>query len=436
MNALLSEALDRTMRLMRDDLVDTVDESTLMSALISTEIVLVGDSSNLCSHGAQCAYITAALLMARSGHRVYLAAPNVPLVSAQPPLKGGHLLSALLEIGNDLLPGIGFSVYPPRRKVALCVCFGNSPPRFAACRTISVNATAWSSQLGPPLAAQRWIEEDWPYGAIGAGALASTEAFKAAMRTLRPFAKDAALFESLFAFTEQVRIDLAPSDTAKTANLDDFDFVSGGAITNAALYVLARLPNVEGFCRILEPEVGDFSNLNRYAMLRQSAVGKLKADVLEALMPPRLKLRPFPIRYEGGRVPQLGEFALNVLVGVDDIPTRWKVQNQNPRWLGIGATTHWAAMASYHRDGLPCARCLHPRDEAGTGPIPTVAFVSLFAGLALAAYFVRMRAGGQISVSDQYVYFSPLRPQHIWRSPVGTRGDCPNCATSMPVRAA
>ena len=132
----------------------------------------------------------------------------------------------------------------------------------------------------------------------------------------------------------------------------------------------------------------------------------------------------------------IGEFAPSVLVGVDDIPTRWNVQEEYPRWLGIGATTHWAAMASYHQRGLACARCLHPRDDPATGPIPTVAFVSFFAGLELACYFLRTLAGEHVPPSEQYTYLSPLHPGRIWRSPVAVRVDCPTCQPGADIRAA
>ena len=129
------------------------------------------------------------------------------------------------------------------------------------------------------------------------------------------------------------------------------------------------------------------------------------------------------------------EFAPSVLVGADDIPTRWEVQNQRPRWLGIGATSHWAAMASYHEPGLACARCLHPRDELTTEPIPTVAFVSFCAGLELACYFLRAKAGIAGQLAGQCTYLSPLRAEHIWRTPVAVRTDCPSCS-SYTTRAA
>lgn len=436
MNASLREALDRTFRLMRDELSAEVDDSTLMTALTGTDVVLVADSRNLESHSAQCAFITAALLMARSGHHVHLAAPDVPLIGAQPPLIGRTLVSALLEIGTDLLPEIGFSVHPPRRDAALCVGFGSSAPRFRARRTLVVNASAWSAQLGIVPSSEHWLAADWPLGALAAGALIAVEAFKAAMRRVREFARDAALFDALFAFTDSVRLQLAPENAGHARDLGHFDFVSGGAITNAALYVLARIPSIEGRGRVIEPESGDLSNLNRYALLRRSTIDQYKGHVLRTVMPSQLQLQPIAARYEGEYIPELGEFSPSVLVGVDDIPIRWKVQQQNPRWLGIGATTHWESMASYHERDLACARCLHPRDEPTVAPIPTVAFVSFFAGLTLASYFLRMRSGEPSPTSEQYTYFSPIRPEQFRRFPVAARTNCPICSHDVGMRAA
>ena len=191
--------------------------------------------------------------------------------------------------------------------------------------------------------------------------------------------------------------------------------------------MLSRLPGVSGYARVVEPESGDLSNMNRYPMLRRSAIDHGKAQALQFVMPPQLELQAIPTRYEGGRMLELGEFSPSVLIGVDDIPIRWKIQEENPRWLSIGDTTHWAAMASFHENGLGCARCLHPRDDHGLGPIPTVAFVSFFAGLELASYFMRARAGERIGTAEQHTYLSPLRPEHIWRSPVAVRHNCPVC---------
>src|SRR5258705_13164523 len=90
-----------------------------------------------------------------------------------------------------------------------------------------------------------------------------------------------------------------------------------------------------------------------------------------------------------------------VLVGVDDIPSRWAVQAKWPHWLGVGATSHYSALVSHHPSDLSCAGCLHPRDEAAVAEIPTAAFVSFWSGLLLASRFVRPVSGERVDPAEQ-----------------------------------
>jgi hypothetical protein len=117
----------------------------------------------------------------------------------------------------------------------------------------------------------------------------------------------------------------------------------------------------------------------------------------------------------------------SVLVGVDDIPARWLVQRASPAWLGIGATTHWSAMASFHEAGLGCAECLHPLDDPSTAAIPTVAFVSFWAGLLLATYFLRQVSGRPAEAAEQQIYMTPFRAENAIVSVVPKRPGCPSC---------
>lgn len=61
-------ALDRTLRLMRDEFRPDVAEADLLEALTGTEVALVAGEECLKSHAAQTAFIAAALLMSRTGH--------------------------------------------------------------------------------------------------------------------------------------------------------------------------------------------------------------------------------------------------------------------------------------------------------------------------------------------------------------------------------
>lgn len=423
---LLEQALDRTLLLMRDNVRAEVTDEELVRALTSTTVALVATEDDLRTHSAQCAYVTAALQMARSAHRVTLLAPDVPLVGAQPPLTSGTLVSGLVEVGKDLLPGVEFSTTMPDGPMDLAVYFGRQVRAVSAKRSISVNATAWSALITPAAAAGPWGATDWPMGAIASGALAATEAFKHSMRGLSAYANDDNFFSEQFATVDQLALLVAPETTAQNAALDAVDFVSGGAITQAALYVLLRVPGVSGRGRVIDPECTDLPNLNRYALLRRSHIEYAKTHLLRELAGPGLSLETVDAKFQDSAI----SLHPRVVVGVDDIPTRWRVQEARPQWLGIGATTHWSAMASHHHGGVACARCLHPRDDSDVGRIPTVSFVSLFAGLFVASYLLRSAAGEGVPAGEQYLYFSPLRPERVWRSPVSARPMCPTCAVS------
>jgi hypothetical protein len=425
---MLREALDRTLRLMRDEVHETVTDDELIAALTGLRVALIADAANIASHSAQTAFVTAAMLMARSGHGVHLMCPPVVLAGPQPPLGRGDLVEELARAGTDLLPGYAFTAGTPAGEVDIAIALGDSAIQVCAARQIRLNASMWSGRLGGETAKDVWDGGSWPLGGMVAAGLAAAEAFKASMRTLTHAARNPSRMETVFAPVTNVEFALAPEGTSFVRQLGTFDCISGGAIVNAILYALARIPGVEGRARVIEPDTADTSNLNRYMLLRRSRIKEDKARDLAALLAGSgLTIEPVPRRYEPGQLPLLPPLAASVLVGVDDIPTRWLVQRAGPDWLGVGATTHWSAMASFHRQGLGCAQCLHPTDDPGNAPIPTVAFVSFWAGLLTASYFLRHRAGQTIPVNEQQIYLTALRPEHPSCSPVPKRSDCPSC---------
>jgi hypothetical protein len=149
-----------------------------------------------------------------------------------------------------------------------------------------------------------------------------------------------------------------------------------------------------------------------------------KARVLGSYATSAFPILPLESRFDPEVYAKIGRLSDAVLVGVDDIKTRWDVQKAWPHWLGIGTTTHFGSMASFHMPGTPCAGCLHPRDDLMERTMPTVAFVSFWAGLWLTSLYLRHLSGDD-SLKEQQLYFSPLRPESVWRSPVKRRLDCP-----------
>lgn len=421
----LTEALNRTLLLIRDHLRPDTPDDVLVGSLVGTKVTIVADERNLSSHSAQSAFVTAAILMARMGLTVSFVAPNVPLLGNQPPLGPGQLITSLTELGDDLLPDVSFPRSTLGQLTDLAIVLGDTPWSGQACQLVHLNADDWSGEIiseGP----QPWRSGDWPFGALAAAALAAGEAFKYAMRKLRPYAQHKPSFDLFFAATAATKFDVAPAGTNRTNNLMAFDLISGGAITQSTLYTLARIPGIHGTGRVIEPENGDLTNLNRYMLMRRSRRHLLKAKDIATQHLGELKITPVIIRFKESDHPEVEGLRPAVLVGVDHIPTRWQVQRVQPNWLGIGATTHYQVVVSLHRSGWPCAGCAHPVDEADDGPIATISIVSFWAGLLLAALYARHAAGEELSRDIQYLSFCPLRPEGwIQKSQIDFRDDCP-----------
>jgi hypothetical protein len=420
--------LARTVLLLRDHVRPEVPDRLLAEALLRTRVAVVGDRPNLSMESSQHALVTTALLIARWGGIVHVVVPDVPLLGSHPPLQGDRLEPALLDVLDDLIPGVQGSVTLPSGGVDVAILIGDTSWSGRAARVLRLQADAWCGAIvqggGSP-----WRDYYSPFGALAAAGMAAGEGFKAAVHRLRSRVMNPRAFDELFAPSLEAAIRLAPEGTpAPSRELGAFDCVSGGAIIQAALYALSRIPGSRGTVRVFEPEIGDLTNLNRYSLLRRSRTTVLKAvDLAEAKLSD-VRVHPIVQRYDASLRLRLGPHAPAVLVGVDDIPSRWEVQASRPLWLGVGATTHYSAMASYHVHGLGCARCLHPRDDPDGGPIPTVSFVSHWAGLWLASLFAREQINARPPVSQQSIYLTSLRaesPAALWFGPVPILSDCP-----------
>ena len=414
---MLAEALNRTTLLMRTELREDVAEPMLVDALAGLTVVISADSSIVETAPGRTAVVTAALLMARSGHRVWIDCPDASMTEPQPPLAQTRLHDALRRAGADLLPDRTIEIGSPAEPVHFAVVFGKGQAPSAT-DVLYIGASDWSASLSA-VSPRDWTAAAQPFGAMAAGALAASEAFKVAMRGLAPFARSRQAYDRMFAAATEAVIDLAPAAARPAPDVGVFDLVSGGAIANAALFTLLRTPGILGRCRVIDNDESALSNLNRNALLLRSGVGRAKVEDL-ARHGHSLEIQPVVERYREGQF--LGAV---VLLGVDDIPSRWAAQRQRPDWLGVGATAGFAVQISSHDATTPCAGCLHPVAGDTDGPIPTVAFVSFWAGLLLAVRLL-FRQEDRILVGDQ-TWFSPLRPEGWSYAKMGlsAHADCP-----------
>jgi hypothetical protein len=379
-------ALDRTILLCRYLVPDASDES-IVDALMSTTIAIVVDAANVKSDACQSAIVTLAQLGMQTGCSVHLVGPDVILRHTQPPWHGATLGAVLADIAANSIPGVTFGEVEQPDPSDLVFVFGDTAS--AATDGWRVSARRWTGWIEPVETDGSCWHGDFPIGGLGAAALAATEAFKCAMRRLGP--KGPRVDELLPARRAIIR--LGDEATPTPAALGRVDCISGGAIVQAALHALLRVRRLTGDIRVVEPEVLDLTNCNRYALSRRSQVGHLKVDILAQCSSSSVAIRGTVTRLEERTAGLLEPLAPIVVVGTDNLPSRWDTQKMRPRWLVVGGTTEFMAMASEHDGTGGCARCVHSHDDGVRATIPTVSFVSYLAGLTVCARVLQHAAG-------------------------------------------
>lgn len=420
------QALDRTILLCRDYVADGLRDEEICQCLQSTRIVCISDLSNVSSHSGQSALVTLVSLLSRMGMQVDLCVPEISLTSLQPPFSGQELLTALIASSEALIPGAkvsgGADLNPD-----LVFVLGDSRAIVRNNWCWRLCGGPWTGELALNGTTQPWKWTcEWPVGAMVSAALGAAEAFKFAIGRLPLRNRSDQTFLDP---STDCRWDFGgfslPDDGI---DLGSLDIISAGAICQAALYVLTRLPGIRATGRILDDDTTAISNLNRNMLSTISDVDVEKVRVVTDRCGVKVHLEPIGKRLVSG-CSECGSLSARVLVGVDDIPSRWEAQRLAPGWLVVSGTSHFNVSSSDHGRGQPCSGCLHSMDDpAVTGSIPTVSFVSFWAGLAMAVRLVREAFGKPYSFKQQHLWLAPLRmdqPNGAMWLPVAPNAECP-----------
>jgi hypothetical protein len=395
------EALSRTALLIETDIFGPgADHRAIIDGLRGTTARIIADRANTDSPAGQTALVTLYILLAMMGIQIDLDIPALELRAPQPPLRGTMLPAALAGYSADLLPG---GSARPSFLPDVIFAMGDTPAPPGAVR---VSGTEWTAAVGALSAGLRW-RGTGPAGAMAAAAAAAVEGLRAAVpriadRLDRPVPADPRWQARP---GRQVNLDLGRYQVDSPVALGAVDIISGGAITNAALYAMLRVPGLMAAIRVIEPDLLALANLNRYALALRSMLGWPKTRALRAFQTPRLTITGSDETFDDTTAPHLAPIAPRVLVGADHIPARWATQHAAPGWVCAGASSHDFVLVSAHPPGTACAGCVHPRDETIAGEIPTISFVSFWAGL-IQALELGAAAAGRTPPS--------ARTTHIW----------------------
>jgi len=426
------EELNRTILLCRDFVVDDLCDEEICRRFQSVKVLCVSDRHNLSSHSGQTALITLVSLLGRMGIPVWVRIPEVAMLLPQPPLSGSCVRAALIASSETLVAGAtvcGDSNLNPDLTFVLgdtMVDSGHPSWRLSGSDWYGALTMEKSAAL------QAWTTE-WPIGSMVSAALAANEAFKFVMRQLPLRSPADQIFFEPSRFCDW-NFDSVPVPE-EGVHFGEVDIISAGAICQAALYALLRLPKVQMWGRIFDDDLTGASNLNRNMLTLVTDIDSKKVLVVAQRCGTNLRLEAVSNRF-AGKASEGGKLAPRVVVGVDDIPSRWEAQRCAPGWLAVSGTSHFSISSSAHSLGEPCSGCLHPVDDpAAANPIPTVSFVSFWAGLAMTVRLLREALGSPYSSDRQHLWLTPLRmdqPHAAMWLPVASRRDCPvDCLASQ-----
>lgn len=429
------EELNRTIMLCRDYVVDELSDEEICECFHSVRILCVSDLDNLLSHSGQTALVTLVCLLSRMGMQVGLAVPDIAMLAPQPPLSGTSLRDALNSSSGALVSGATIC-HDSDLSPDLIFVLGDTAIDSSPTPAWRLTDSDWYGALSrdEEQKAHSWTAK-WPVGSMVSAALAASEAFKFVIRRLR-FRRQADLI-----FFEPSRLcgwsfDPAPIPE-RSVSIGNVDVISAGAISQAALYALMRFPNVHMWGRIFDDDLTGASNLNRNMLTLICDLDSPKVRVVAGRCGAKLRLEPVAQRFVGKS--SQTDLAHRILVGVDDIPSRWEVQRHAPGWVAVSGTSHFSVSSSEHGPNQPCCGCLHPVDDVGgANPIPTVSFVSFWAGLGMAVRLIREALGSPCPSSQQHFWLTPLRmdePHAAMWFPVAPQRDCPvRCLASRALQ--
>ena len=424
------ETLDRTLLLARQLSGGGPEVNlTILESLRSVRVGIVADRTNASSPSGQYLIATLSWLVLAQGCQLVIDCPDVDMVTALPAISGSRLIQGIADLSADLIPSSSSVVVSRSLEADLVFVIGSTSWTGNARRSWRLSGGSWWGRSQPVDSAGATWTSPLPVGAGVAAAIAAAEPFKFAIANTST-SEFAPPIPELLMRTDSATVRLLdedmewPGSSASPIDLGRVDLVSAGAISNALLHVLAGIPGLQMQARVFDDEMLEPSNLNRYSLARQSDLGRLKTEVLSEKLANSFRIEGIPSRFDE----MTRTTAPCILVGADNLEARWLAQMSLPEWLGIGATGDFMTLTSEHPRTWPCAGCLHPHDDGVDLPIPTVSFVSYWAGLLLASRLLARAIRIPPTRSRQALLLWPLRldlPASLAWVPVLENPDCP-----------
>lgn len=432
-------------------LVDSkTEDSQILDRLLSRRVSVTGAKEVLVTRNGQFMAAMTVNLLARWCPNLTLLMPEtVPVMVRIPLLEQGNLGEALVNLARAINPYASVSLNPASASnYHASIAVGRGIRAVPA--TVTVNCDGWISFVDTNENSFDWASDNTnPIGAYISACLGAAEVFKTLFCHLSKkggplnIPTGSLVFSTLdYGFRKGPFVNRRLPTSIELGSLA---VISMGALNSAVLYALCSLPGVSGDLLVIEPQRFDLSNLNRYVILTSgpAIAGTLKVDLAtEIAFPYFAPVRITPLDYQRYPERKASQIELAV-VGVDNNKSRWDVQMDHPQNLICGGTERGQVTVSCHHavQGEACVGCIYSsEDPVGSEgqPIPTISFISAFAGFLMAAEVLKTK----VSELNTYKLDLLLDVEGLRSSSVTVRKppksqDCKcNCGRASPSSAA
>lgn len=291
-----------------------------------------------------------------------LLARLYPRIAILPTDKNGHRMAdRLTTLANAINPEI--DIMSDARELDACLCMGRTSVAKAMA-PIYIGSSGWVARLSSTGPVGCGATQN-PFGAAAAACFGVANVFRAIFRQqLLPGGLDRELSLSL--------LDLAPG-TKRPKNpalgpvdIGESHLIGVGAIGNAAVWALARVPGLRGTLHLVDDEDVDLGNLQRYVLTVQGSQGRSKVDLAtEAFRGADLRVRPHRQTWDKYLQERCDWNLQRVAVALDSAQDRVAVQAALPRWI-VNAWTQTGDLG-ISRHGFitddACLACLYLPDK-------------------------------------------------------------------------
>lgn len=264
-------------------------------------------------------------------------------------------VSSAGKLARSINPNVELS----QRPTTVTVVIGNQRRDGDA---LYVRSDGWVARLLPEPLRQAPGPAN-PLAAGMAAGLAMAEVFRRVFRTRLPQQRP---FEATAVSLLDFSMDAGANEALSTANVGSVAFAGLGAVGNAAVSVLSRFEKLHGEALLIDGQLIDLGNLQRYVLASASDVRASKVQLAaDALQSTGIRVERMQLAFED--VADQMSLPPTIAVSVDNVPTRRAVQALLPRLAINGWTSDQGLGASWHEFGERgvCLACdYHPRGKA------------------------------------------------------------------------